>query len=90
MPIRPMPFEKELTKKELEKWNEIKHILSNQDLCCEQSSVVDSTTQETDDLNSWIDSLFSQNKTKSRIAEEHQAKLELSKDEFRRDLRKKL
>ena len=79
MPIRPMPFEKELTKKELEKWNEIKHILSNQDLCCEQSSVVDSTTQETDDLNSWIDSLFSQNKTKSRIAEEHQAKLELSK-----------
>ena len=41
MPIRPMPFEKELPPEDLEKWNEIKHILSDQELCFEQSSKVD-------------------------------------------------
>jgi hypothetical protein len=84
MPIRPMPFEKELPPEDLEKWNEIKHILSDQELCFEQSSKVDSTDLSTEDMNSWIDSMFSQNKRghhpiTRRFKEESQAKLELSK-----------
>ena len=81
MPIRPMPSEKELSHEDLEKWNEIKHILSNQNLCCEQSSEEDSSAPVTEDMNSWIDSMFSQNKVghPRAIKDEIQAKQELYK-----------
>jgi hypothetical protein len=61
MPIRPMPFEKELPPEDLEKWNEIKRILTNQELCFEQHFDLDSTDTITSEEKDWTRSFLSRN-----------------------------
>ena len=61
MPIRIKPPAKELSLDDLETWNKIKLILSNQELCDEQSIDLDSADAATEEMDSLIRSIFSKN-----------------------------
>jgi len=70
MPIKhELPWE-ELPPDDLETWNTIKLILSNQELCDEQSTDLVSADAGADEMDSWIRSIFSKNLThKNQVSE---------------------
>lgn len=79
MPIRINPPGEELPPDDRETWNKIKLILSNQELCDEQSIDIDSADAATEEMDAWISSIFSKNLTQKSPRFKNQAILELSK-----------